>query len=458
MNTNTATAPRIVPDNKGADSPDTHEPSTKVFSAETTQVPNIAMDRSRPKSKKALVKKLVFLSMAIIVLVWGAITIAKIDFNSRRVDRDNLLIETVQRGPMEIKVSANGQLLPKNIELIASQVSGRVGKLHVLPGDTVAKGQLMAELTNPQLIASAEEAFSAWEGAVADQQSFEVDLQNSLLNQESITMQAKFAYERAQLQLEAETQLIDSNIIPEIDYKRTRLNVAQLKEMFAIESTRLQKSRSNMEAQLAVKKARVTQLARALDRANNAVNDLQVIAGIDGIVQEMTIEVGQQLLPGGPIGRIAQQDQLYAELKVPARQAGEVSVGQNVLVDTRNGTVDGAVERIDPGVTDGTVIVDVNLEGTLPKGARPQLQVEGIIYIAQITDTLYVGKPNYIKADATVALYKLDEQGQYAERLNVEVGKVSVNHVQIIDGLLPGDQIIISDSSDWQDHDKILLN
>ena len=142
----------------------------------------------------------------------------------------------------------------------------------------------------------------------------------------------------------------------------------------------------------------------------------------------------------------------------PARQAGEVTIGQNVLVDTRNGTVNGIVDRIDPGVTDGTVIVDVNLDGDLPKGARPQLQVEGIIYIAQIADTLYVGKPNYIKAEATVSLYKLDSQGQYAERVNVELGKVSVNHVQILKGLQPGDQIITSDSSDWQDHDRILLN
>jgi multidrug resistance efflux pump len=416
------------------------------------------MDRSRPKSRKTLIKKIVFFSAAAIALVWGGITIAKIDFSSRRVDRDNLLIETVQRGAMEIKVSANGQLLPKNIEIIASQIPGRVAKLLVQPGDTVAKGQVMAELTNPQLIASAEEAFSAWEGAVADQQSFEVDLQNSLLNQESITMQAKFAFERAQLQLQAESQLIDKNIIPEIDFKRTKLNVAQLQEMLNIEAKRLEKSRSNMEAQLAVKNARVTQFARALDRANNQVEDLQVIAGIDGIVQAMDIEVGEQLVPGSPIGKIAQQDQLYAELKVPARQAGEVGVGQNVLIDTRNGMVNGTVDRIDPGVTDGTVIVDVNIDGDLPRGARPQLQVEGIIYIAQIEDTLYVGKPNYIKADATVALYKLDSQGQYAQRVNVDLGKVSVNHVQIVDGLQPGDQIITSDSSDWQDHDRILLN
>jgi HlyD family secretion protein len=213
-----------------------------------------------------------------------------------------------------------------------------------------------------------------------------------------------------------------------------------------------------VDAQMTVKRARVNQLARALDRARNQVDHLQVIAGIDGIVQEMAIEVGQPLQPGTPISRIAQQNQLYAELKVPARQAGEVAVGQAVLVDTRNGTVQGEVTRIDPGVTEGTVIVDVDLKGELPRGARPQLQVEGTIYIAQLEDTLYVGKPSYIKADDSVALYKLDAKGEYAQRVVVEVGKVSVNHVQIRDGLQAGERIITSDSSAWQDHERILLN
>lgn len=416
------------------------------------------MDRVRKKSKAALIKKVSFGIAAIVALAWGGVSIATIDFSSRRVDADKLIIETVQRGKMEIKVSANGQLLPKNIELIAAQVPGRVAKLHVKAGATVKVGEVLAELTNPQLTASAEEAFSAWEGAVADKQAFELDLKTRILNQESSVLQAKFDLEKAELQLEAESKLIDKNIIPEMDYKKTQLNVAQLREILSIEQKRLKNAKENFDSQLMVKDARVNQLARALDRAKNQVDDLKIIAGIDGIVQEMEIDVGQQLVPGSPISKIAQQQQLYAELKVPARQAGEVKVGQNVLIDTRNGTVDGNVTRIDPGVTEGTVIVDVSIDGPLPKGSRPQLQVEGIIYIAQLEDTLYVGKPNYIKEDATVALYKLDAQGKYADRINVELGKVSVNYVQILQGLQPGDKIITSDSSDWHDHDRILLN
>ncbi len=416
------------------------------------------MDKTRAKSKNTQVKKSLFIGGVVVAAVWGGVSIANIDFSSRRVDSDTLLIETVQRGKMEIKVSANGELLPKNIELIASQVPGRVAKLHAHPGDTVEQGQLLAELTNPQLIASAEEAYSAWEGAVADQQAFEVDLQNQLLNQESIVLRAKFAYEKIKLQLEAETRLIDKNIIPEIEFKRTQLDVSQIKETYLIEKKRYTKAQDNMNAQLAVKKSRVTQLARALDRANNEVNHLKVIAGIDGIVQETSIDVGQQLQPGSAIGRIAQQNQLYAELKVPARQAGEVLVDQHVMIDTRNGKVAGVVSRIDPGVTDGTVIVDVAITGELPKGSRPQLQVEGTIYIAQLDSTLFVGKPSFVKADATVALYKLDDKGEYATRVNVEVGKVSVNHIEIKKGLQAGDRIITSENGGWQDSQRIMLN
>ena len=186
--------------------------------------------------------------------------------------------------------------------------------------------------------------------------------------------------------------------------------------------------------------------------------NLRIVAGISGIVQAMDIEVGQQLQPGSPVGRVAQQDDLYAELKVPAREATNVRLGQNVLVDTRSGTVDGVVSRIDPGVTNGVVLVDVELRGKLPAGSRPQLQVEGTIYIDKLPNTLYVGKPAFVKSDAVITVYKLDSAGKYAERASIRVGKVSVNQVQVLEGLKAGDRIITSEISEWQDQERILLN
>lgn len=416
------------------------------------------MDKVRKKSKTALARKIAFAVVSAGLVLYGAISIAKIDFESRRVDRETLLIGTVERGDLEIRISANGVLLPRDLELISAQVEGRVARVHVAPGDEVKSGQILAELSNPQILNAAEEAFSQWEGGVADLKGFEVELENQLLNQESARLQVEFAFEKAKLELEAKRQLSEQNIIPEIEFRQIQLDVEQLSQTIVIEDKRLQQFQDNMQTLLSVRESRVTQLARALDRANNRVDNLKIVAGINGMVQELELELGQQLVLGSPVGRLARQELLYAELRVPARQAGDVLVGQNVVVDTRNGTVKGSVSRIDPGVTEGTVIVDVEIHDPLPRGARPQLQVEGIVYIAQIADALHVGRPTFIRTDAEVTIYKLDAAGEYAERVNVRMGRASVNRVEILQGLVPGDRVILSDSSDWQDHQRILLN
>lgn len=417
-----------------------------------------ALDKVRKKSKVLLARKIAFAVISVALLLYGAISITNIDFESRRVDRETLLIGTVEQGDLDIRISANGVLLPRDLELISAQVEGRVARVHVAPGDEVKSGQLLAELSNPQIINASEEAFSEWEGGVADLKGFEVELENQLLNQESARLQVQFAFEKAKLELVAKRQLSEQNIIPEIEFQQIQLDVEQLSQTIVIEDKRLQQFQDNMKTLLSVRESRVTQLARALDRANNRVENLKIVAGIDGMVQELDLELGQQLVLGSPVGRLARQELLYAELRVPARQAGDVLVGQNVVVDTRNGTVKGSVSRIDPGVTDGTVIVDVEIHDPLPRGARPQLQVEGIVYVAQIADALHVGRPTFIRTDAEVTIYKLDAVGEYAERVNVRMGRASVNRVEILQGLVAGDRVILSDSSDWQDHRRILLN
>lgn len=416
------------------------------------------MDRIRPQSKTQLIKRIAVIGVLGIVLIGGGVTLANIDFRSQRVDRDKLTIDTVQRGTMEVKVSANGQLLPKHIEQIASQVTGRVANVYVKPGADVRAGQLLVELTNPQLIASADEAHSAWEGAATELQAAEGDLQTNLLNQEIVVTQAQFNLEKAELQLEADKNLFGQQIVSELDYKRSRLNVAQLTKTHSIEQGRLRTIRGNVGVQLAVKRSRVTQLARALDRAKNQAASLKIVAGIDGVVQAIGVDVGQQLQPGSPIGRLARRDELYAELHVPAREATEVRVGQQVVVDTRSGTVNGVVTRVDPGVTAGTVIVDVELQGELPAGSRPQLPIEGIVYLSRLPDVLYVGKPSYVKSNGAMSVYKLDTAGRYATRVPIQAGKLSVDHVQVLAGLKAGDRIITSEIGEWQDKERILIH
>jgi multidrug efflux pump subunit AcrA (membrane-fusion protein) len=415
------------------------------------------MDRARPKSKFSQIKSMALIAIVVVVLLSGSFTLANIDFSTHRVDRDKLSIETVQQGTMEVKVSANGQLLSRNIEQLAAQVAGRVAKKNVKAGAVVQEGQVLLELTDPDLIASAEESQSAWAGAVAELQASEAELQNSILSQEVVVTQAEVSLEKADLKTKDDRVLAADGIISTMELKRSELDTSQLKKTYAIEDSRLKKLRDNLQTQLAVKRSRVTELARALERAKTKAASLKVVAGISGIVQAIDVEVGQQLLPGSPIGRIAKQDQLYAELKVPARDATQVQIGQSVIVDTRNGTVNGIVTRVDPGVTDGTVVVDVDLKGTLPDGARPQLAVEGALYISKLPNTLYVGKPSYVKNDASITVYKLDPSAHYATRVPIKAGKVSLNYMQVLQGLNAGDRIITSEIGGFQDQERILL-
>jgi HlyD family secretion protein len=415
------------------------------------------MDRLREKSKASQMKRPAVIAGIVVALIGGGVILANIDFHTHRVDKTKISIETVQKGTMEVKVGANGELLPKHIEELAAQVSGRVAKADIKPGAVVHVGEVLVLLTNPQLIDSAEEAQSAYEGAVAELKAGEAELQTNILNEEVILTKARFDREKAATRTEADETLAREGLIPAIELKQSHLDLSQLEKTVEIEGSRLQKLRDNVAAQLSVKRARVSQFERALSRARTEAAALKVTAGINGMVQAIDVEVGQQLQPGVPIGRIAQQEQLYAELKVPAREATQVQVGQKVLIDTRNGTVDGTVSRVDPGVTDGTVVVDVDLQGTLPAGARPQLPVEGTIYVSRLPNTLYVGKPSYVKNDAAISVYKLDPAGRYAERVTIKAGKVSLNYLQVLSGLEAGDRIITSEIGEWQGQDRILL-
>lgn len=415
------------------------------------------MDRLKTPARTSRLRRPAIIAAIAVALIAGGVLLAGIDFSTQRVDRTKLSIETVRRGTMEIRAGANGQLLSKRIEHFAAQVPGRVAKADIKPGAVVQAGQVLVELANPQLTAGAEEAQSAWEGAMAELQAAEAELQTSMLNQEVVLIQVQFNAEKAKAKTEADEALARSGLISDIELKRSRLDSTQLSRTGEIEAKRLQKVRDNIRNQLAVRRSRVAQLARALERARAQAADLKVVAGISGIVQAINVEVGQQLQPGSPIGRIARQDQLYAELRVPAREATQVRAGQKVVVDTRNGTVNGTVARVDPGVTEGTVIVDADLEGPLPAGARPQLQVEGTVYISQIPNALYVGKPAYVKNDAAITVWKLDPAGRYATKVRIRAGAVSLNDLQVLSGLQAGDRIITSEIGEFQDQQRILL-
>lgn len=414
------------------------------------------MDRVIEKSKFRI-KHPAVIAAGVVALVTGGVVLANIDFRTQRVDRSKLSIETVQQGMMEIRVGANGRLVSRSVEQLAARVSGRVAKADIKPGTLVEAGQLIVELENPQIVGGADEAQSAWEGAVAELRSATAELEANLMNQEIVLTQVRFNAEKARAKAEADEALARNGLISDVELRRSKLDLTQLQETARIEERRVGKVRDNIGAQLSVLRSRETQAARALQRARAQAADLRVAAGIGGIVQAIDVQVGQQLQPGTSIGRIAQQDRLYAELRVPAREATQVQPGQEVVIDTRNGTVAGVVARVDPGVTDGTVIVDVDLRDALPAGARPQLEVEGTIYVSRLPQAIYVGKPAYVKNDATISVYKLDPSGDYAMRVPVRTGKLSLRHMEVLSGLAPGDRIITSEVGEWQGQDRILL-
>lgn len=416
------------------------------------------MDRFRRKSKTLFYRKWI-IAIVLVFLGVGITILQQIDWTTPRVDAEHLRIAKVQRGDLVVEVSANGQLLPKDVEWIATQVEGRVAQVKVRAGERVTAGDVLVILSNPELSNAAEIALFSVDEIKAAYAAYVVDLQNQLLNQESIALRAHFALKAAQLKLDAETELRRrSKLIADIDYRRTQLEVEQLRAGKRIEDELLRKSTSNLSTRLAARQAQIAQRTRVLERAKSKVDSLIVRAGIDGVIQQMDVKIGQQLSIGAPVARLARENQLYAELWVQTRQANDIALEQIVEIDTRGGLVQGAISRIDPAVKNGTVTVDVALIGSLPSNSRPELKIEGRIIVAALQNTLFVGKPVYSRPGSIISLYTLDESGSYATRRSVTTGRMSVTHMEVLDGLSAGDQIILSDSADWQDHEKIRLD
>ena len=312
-------------------------------------------------------------------------------------------------------------------------------------------------MTNPDLLQAMEESEWALSAGRAELSSTRVEMENEILDRQANLASVAAEYESARLQAEAETDLAKDGIVPEIQARQSTLNAEQLKTRLDIEHRRFEKYRLVVDARLEAEEARVQQLENTLRRRQEQVANLEVRAGTDGVLQELVVEEGQQIVIGTSIGRVARPDDLMAELRIPEINARFVQLDQLVAIDTRNGKVDGRVIRIDPAVRNGTVQVDVDLVGELPAGARPDLTVDGIIEIERLDDVVFVSRPAYAQADSVTQLFRVDESG-IATRVQVRLGRTSVNQVEILDGLAPGDQVIVSDISAWDRHDRLKIN
>ncbi len=387
-----------------------------------------------------------------------AIFIAMLEPASPSVERAALYIDTVERGEMLLQVRGPGVLVPREIRWVAAASEARVDRVLVKPGAVVEPDTVLVEMSNPELQQQVAEARAAVSAAEADYASLRVELQSQVLNQRAVLAAANAEYEGARLESEAQADLAAQGIIPAIDHRRAELAAEQLKVRLEVERQRVEIIQDSVDAQLRAASVRLDQQRQALALREEQFANLHVRAGIAGVLQTLEVEAGQRVTPGTNIARVARPDDLMAELRIAETQAKDVRIGQTVQVDTRNGIVEGRVSRIDPAVQNGTVQVDVELVGELPPGARPDLSVDGTVLIERLENVLHVGRPAYGQPGSTLRLFRLQPESGLALRVPVTLGKVSVNRVQILDGLHEGDRVVLSDTSQWDDHDRIELN
>lgn len=392
------------------------------------------------------------------VAVLVSLGLSRLEPAAPTVQKETLYIDTVKRGPMLRSVRGPGTLVPEDIRLISAPVDARIERIPALPGVKVTADTILMEMADPQAQQNALEAQSQLKGAEADYDNLKAQLDSQLLNQQGQVTSAQSASDQAKLQYEADAKLFKDALIPEITQKLSALKSEQLGKQAKIEVERYEKSRRSAEAQLAAQRARVEQMRALYEMRQHQVDSLKVRANIPGVLQELPVQVGQRVTAGTVLARVARPEKLKAQLQIPEVLAKDVKVGQKATIDTRNGVIDGHVSRVAPSVQDGTVIVDVALDGALPEGARPDLSVDGTIEIERLPDVLFVGRPSYGQPNSKVELFKLSADGKTAVRVPVELGRMSVSTVEIVKGLQTGDKVILSDTSAQDGFNKIRLN
>jgi multidrug resistance efflux pump len=371
------------------------------------------------------------------------------------VDRSSVWIDTVQRDDMLQEVRAPGTLVPRDIHWLAAETAAQVTKIEVWPGTRVEPDTVLLRLSSPQVendLRTAQTQVAAAEAQVVARQS---ELQSQLLDERSSLAQAQADYASAQVKGEADAKAIAKNLIPRVQYEQEQIALTQLKNRVNIEQQRVQAFGVGIKAQLAAAQAQVELQRSNLTLRQRQSSALDVRAGIAGTLQQMAVQEGQQIAAGTDLARVARGDVLIARLHVPEVQAKDVALGMPVQVNTYNGMIAGTVTRIDPAVVDGSVQVDVTPTGALPAGARPDLSIDGRIRIAQLKQVLSVGRPAQVEANSDVKLFRLNTSGDTATRVPVRVGATSVDRVQILQGLKAGDQVVLSDTGQWDKHDNL---
>jgi HlyD family secretion protein len=408
-------------------------------------------------ARKKRIKRILYGLMAAVGIAGVTIWVSRLKPAAPSVDSPTVWIDTVKRGSMLRQVRGLGTLVPEEIRWIPATTQGRVEKILVKPGTSVRADTVLLELSNPEAEQALLDAESQLKGAENELTSLGVRMQRQLLDQKAAAATVGADYKTAKLQAEVNEDLAKHGLIGDLALNVSRVRAEELQTRNQIELDRLAISSREVDAQLAQQKEVVEQRRTMYNLRRSQVEALKVRSGIDGQLQLMQVQVGQQVTPGTNLARVADPTKLKAEIRIAETQNKDIQIGQPVTVDTRNGLVQGTVSRIDPSVQNGTIGVDVALEGDLPKGARPDLTVDGTIELERLDDVLYVGRPVHGQERSTIGLFKIEADGHTAVRVQVKLGKSSVNTIEILEGLKEGDRVILSDTSQWDNNDRLRL-
>ncbi|MYN63771.1 MAG: HlyD family efflux transporter periplasmic adaptor subunit [Acidobacteria bacterium] len=417
------------------------------------------MDISRPDlARKKKRRQALYAAAAVIVVAVVTLRVSRLEPAAPRVDRDTLYLDTVQRGPMIRQVRGTGTLVPEQIRWIPATTDGTVERIVIRPGALVAPATVILELSNPELEQSALEARLNLEAAEARYGNRQVEVERDLLDQRATLATTEAQLKTARLQADADGQLFTQGLVSSLQLQQSQSAEQEFDTRYALERERLQMATDTVEAQLAVERAEVDRLRTLYELRRQQVADLHVRAGMPGVLQQVPLEEGQRVATGTNLARVGDPTVLKAELRIAETQAKDIQIGQSAAIDTRNGVIPGRVTRIDPAVENGTVTVDVALDGALPRGARPDLTVDGTIELERMDDILFVGRPVFGQEESVVSLFRVEADGMHASRMRVSLGRASVNAIEVLDGLQPGDRVVLSDMSTWDRFDRVRMD
>ncbi len=419
------------------------------------------MDIARPELKQQKRRRqLAWAGAGCVVLITLTLGVSRLKPAAPEVERSTVWTDAVKRGPMLRQVRGLGSLIPSQefTRQIPAETEATVLRIRMLPGSQVKADSILLEMSNPQVEQAAIDAQLQLKAAEAAYQSMRVRLQSDLMTQKAGAATVTADYSQARLQSETDKALYDLGVISGQAYKNSKSKSDELTTRNNIEDERLDINQKAIASQMAEQQAKVDEMRALAELKQKQLDALKVRAGIEGVLVDLPLQVGQHVLPGTMLAKVVQPNHLIAELKIAETQARDVQIGQVASVDTHNGMASGTVMRVDPAVQNGTVTVDVTLTGELPKGARPDLSVDGTIDLERLENVMYVGRPAFGQENSTISLFRVDADGKGAVRVPVKVGRASVNSIQVVEGLHEGDTVILSDMSRSDNADRIRLD